>query len=787
MEFLKTYQLDIMLFLCGICFVLAVLTLFTSTLSARRRYIVARLHLYCLMLLAFERCAYIYRGDVSELGYWMVRISNFVVFASWLLLLHVLSLYLRDLLVNKCNVEKIPVRMWICEILFLLGIIVLIVSQYTGWLYTFSADNMYSRGDYLYVHYIISFAIAALQLSLIIQYRRKISHGIATALVLNTVIPILATLLQLKFYGISIGNMTIVGMAIFLYSCIIIDNNKAIDQAKQNEIEYYKQLNSKERAIFEQTAIALADAIDAKDSYTAGHSSRVAEYSRKIAELAGKTPEECDEIYYIALLHDVGKIGIPESIITKDGKLTDEEYKIIKEHSAIGAQILQDITEYPALAIGAHYHHERYDGKGYPEGLKGNDIPEIARIIAVADAYDAMTSFRSYRKPILQEIVREQFIMCSGTQFDPVFANLMLSLIDEDTAYIMKERSAEGEPKIKDELIVHEHRSNVSKGIHISQNTTYITFRVRPDKDGNTPEPSIVLFDSLDGHYYWEEKPVKELRYHEYCEIDVAGNIDVTDLRDYKIKTLRADDTGLDKDQFKIQAVKYKDHAQVVISERGRAIEVTLAMPDNVSFLYIGFTGKNCIIYDMSMSRSDKMINADFIPRIAPVVSFIDGPDGDIPSVQVDGYRTDFSEGIPVKDGMKVSFHTKSFPSARLIWHCPYAVLYSSDDGKITGANYREYAFMRIEGETWNSTSESKNWQEVDRTGFDGWDTWRQKNAEGYDCTISFELKGNRITAHTENFGISIKNHTEIDDFPDVVYVALTGDQVTLTDIRINV
>ena len=154
--------------------------------------------------------------------------------------------------------------------------------------------------------------------------------------------------------------------------------------------------------LFTQTATALVSAIDAKDKYTHGHSARVAEYSRKIAELAGKSSAECDEIYYVALLHDVGKIGVPEHIINKNGRLTDEEYAAIKGHSAMGAEILKDITVYPYLSIGAHFHHERFDGKGYPDGLKGTDIPEIARIISVADAYDAMTSSRSYREPIPQ-------------------------------------------------------------------------------------------------------------------------------------------------------------------------------------------------------------------------------------------------------------------------------------------------------------------------------------------------------------------------------------------------
>ena len=159
-----------------------------------------------------------------------------------------------------------------------------------------------------------------------------------------------------------------------------------------------------------------------------------------IAELVGKDVKERQNIYLAGLLHDVGKIGIPENIINKDSKLTDEEYAIIKTHPVIGNQILQKIKKNPDLSIGAHYHHERYDGRGYPEGLKGEEIPEIARIIAVADAYDAMTSKRSYRDILPQEVVRNEIVKGKGTQFDPAFAEIMLSLIDKDTEYSMKEK-----------------------------------------------------------------------------------------------------------------------------------------------------------------------------------------------------------------------------------------------------------------------------------------------------------------------------------------------------------
>ena len=175
---------------------------------------------------------------------------------------------------------------------------------------------------------------------------------------------------------------------------------------------------------------SLAQAIDAKDAYTNGHSGRVAEYARQIADRCGYSFSRQNEIYITGLLHDVGKIGVPDTIINKPGRLTPEEYEIIKTHPAIGEKILKSIRERPELAIGARWHHERYDGTGYPDGLSGNGIPEIARIIAVADAYDAMTSRRSYRDILPAEKVRAELENGKGSQFDPVFADIMLSIMD---------------------------------------------------------------------------------------------------------------------------------------------------------------------------------------------------------------------------------------------------------------------------------------------------------------------------------------------------------------------
>lgn len=188
-----------------------------------------------------------------------------------------------------------------------------------------------------------------------------------------------------------------------------------------------------------QIMLTLANTIDAKDKYTNGHSLRVAEYAREIARRAGKSEQEQEDIYYVGLLHDIGKIGIPNSIIQKTSGLTEEEYQTIKAHAEIGAEILDNMTEIPGLAVGAHWHHEHYDGSGYPEGLKTEEIPETARIIGVADAYDAMASKRSYRDVLPQNVVREEIAKGSGSQFDPKFAEIMLRMIDEDTEYRMRE------------------------------------------------------------------------------------------------------------------------------------------------------------------------------------------------------------------------------------------------------------------------------------------------------------------------------------------------------------
>ena len=180
-----------------------------------------------------------------------------------------------------------------------------------------------------------------------------------------------------------------------------------------------------------QTIQTLANAIDAKDPYTKGHSTRVSQYSVLIAEELGWDPDRISDLRYAALLHDIGKIGVPDSILNNPKRLTEVEYSIIKSHTTMGSDILRDRTMIRSAEDVARSHHERYDGRGYPMGLKGTDISEEARIVAIADAFDAMSSNRVYRKACDPEYIRHELEQGRGAQFDPEYAGIFLELLQE--------------------------------------------------------------------------------------------------------------------------------------------------------------------------------------------------------------------------------------------------------------------------------------------------------------------------------------------------------------------
>ena len=438
-EFMRANQYEIMFVLSGICAMVALFACITRYPSKTRKVAQITMALSAMTLLIAEVFGDIYMGVETAMGYWMVRIANFLVYFTTLMVIHAFDRYLMDMF--KVDLElPVPKRLRFTEYVVIVGEALVILSQFTGLYYTFDAANVYHRATFYPICYIFPLLALVLLCSVILRHRKKMRPEMWTMLLLFAAVPLLAALIQYFAYGIYITDMAIVGMVVVLYVFTLVDTNHTIEQAQKREVELLIANQEHTKKLFSETAVALVSAIDAKDTYTQGHSSRVADYSRMIAAASGKEDEECDDVYYAALLHDVGKIGIPDHIINKKGRLTPEEFDVIKSHPVVGSQILSKIRDFPYLAVAARHHHERFDGTGYPDGLKGQDIPELARIISVADSYDAMTSNRSYRRQLPQETVRAEIVRCSGTQFDPRFAQVMVQLIDQDADYAMRER-----------------------------------------------------------------------------------------------------------------------------------------------------------------------------------------------------------------------------------------------------------------------------------------------------------------------------------------------------------
>jgi HD-GYP domain-containing protein (c-di-GMP phosphodiesterase class II) len=185
-------------------------------------------------------------------------------------------------------------------------------------------------------------------------------------------------------------------------------------------------LKSDNKKISEQAARTILKALDAKDSYTFGHSMRVAYFSLVTGRELGLTGDDLSELELSAIFHDIGKIGTPDAVLNKPSRLSEDEFQVMKQHPEKTYEILQDFPHFEKIALNARFHHERFDGKGYPLGLKGEDIPVAARIILIADTFDAMTSTRPYRKGLPYEVAYSELIQFSGTQFDPKIVRMFI-------------------------------------------------------------------------------------------------------------------------------------------------------------------------------------------------------------------------------------------------------------------------------------------------------------------------------------------------------------------------
>jgi len=761
----------------------------TRFLSDSRKKVLILMELIAFFLLWFDRLAYIYAANPSHTGYIMVRVSNFFVFFMTSAIVFGFNIYLTDWLMHEGGMISAPKRLKFVQYVAIIGMLMAVISAFTGLYYYFDETNQYHRGQGFLIAYIIPVICPIIQYTVIRQNRKLFRKLIYTSLVLYIFVPIACGILQIFTYGISIVNMAMVLVSVFLYIFTYLDINDTVEHAHEIEIQNMQGENVKMQRLFGQTATAFVSAVEKKDDLVKGNSVRVAQYAKRVAELNGMDAEECEKVYYAALLHDVGLIGIPDSVIKNDADPGEKDYEIMRKKPVIGSEILSSILEYPYLGIGAHYSHERYNGTGYPEGLKGEDIPEIARIIAVADAYVTMTTKKRYREAKPDFVAREAFVKGSGEEFDPKFAEIMIKIIDEDSSKKMYQDSL----KVETELSCNEYREHVSCGIPVENDITRVYFECSPSKHDEEHEfsaPSIILFDSYDHRVHDNEKAIEAYQYLEYGEFWFDEHSISTAARKTEEKFVKKTDNPDVKSyhlRYEVIMCRYEDHLRLKMISPSYDKEVIVALPSGSKSTYIALTGEHCEISNISVEQTGSKVDPDDIPRIADEISYIDRMESDIKNIQIDRTRSASTSGIELKDRLKVIFHTMSLPGAGLVWHCPYLVLFYSDDGKVGGKNYREYALVKLYGENEGDSDFAHNSITVKRTDeFPGWDAWKEKNKEGMECEVVFKRKDNHITLITKNLGIEMENITTVTDGQDKVFVALTGDQVAITDIRIK-
>ncbi len=390
----------------------------------------------------------------------------------------------------------------------------------------------------------------------------------------------------------------------------------------RNDLE--TQLQEKTKQVESATLnsiMVVANTIDAKDAYTAGHSFRVAQCAEEIAKNLGWDENKRLNLHYVALLHDVGKIGVPDAILNKPLALTKEEFDVIRRHPVMGGEILKDIRMIPHVGEGALYHHERYDGRGYPTGLKGKTIPEFARIITIADTYDAMNSRRVYRDKLPREKIIAEFERCNGAQFDPEFGQVFINMLKN--GFSLDKMSGEEYANLTDESskllnkIITEFTMDIKEKAMMDSltglyNRSY--FKEKVEKIWDAGHTGALLMIDLDnfksindrfGHIMGDRvlRMLAETLREQTGEDDVIGRIGgdefilfYTDMTDHDDLAEKANNI-LDSMQRKLKEIKHQDITSVSIGialypEHGNKFEKIFKNTDHALY-YVKENGKN--------------------------------------------------------------------------------------------------------------------------------------------------------------------------------------------------
>ena len=389
-----------------------------------------KLVFFQLLTILFDVASAITISYGATVPLWLNIAINTLYFAASSLTFYTLHLFFISFGIKK----KIGVPLLVFSRIVLISFLALLVANIPSGIFFYFKNGAYQHGKLHYLCLVMPIVFWIECSGTFLLLKKRVSGQIMAVLLTLLFMSVAGPALQyLYFPKVLLTNFfSLISFNLGLFVLVSPDYSELTVKRKElNEL----QKNLEERAAIESEKIqkrdkqkellagqiidALAETIDVADANRSNHSENVAESSRKIANKMGLSKNEVQKVYYSAILHDIGIIGIPEEITGKQGNFTEEDFEQMKKHSEIGERILSKITEMPEIAANARSHHERFDGKGYPDGLAGAEIPLAARIIAVADAYDAMTHKRSYKKPLSAQEAKAELLAKAGSQFDP--------------------------------------------------------------------------------------------------------------------------------------------------------------------------------------------------------------------------------------------------------------------------------------------------------------------------------------------------------------------------------
>ena len=327
------------------------------------------------------------------------------------------------LYMDRIQNERYHIAYLLIEVASIINLAVIAVLNYTG----VAALSNTRLGSLILISLTLLMVVVTMSYDLFKRKDRSyifVAIGLAILALCGVIQLVMEQVLSLSVIS---GTFMSIGL-IFLVIFGLLQAVMKINKMNTDRDEAIEQVEHLSRSAME----ALAKTVDAKDRYTSGHSMRVAEVACLIAEELGWDEEQISELRFQGMMHDIGKIGVPDSVLNKPGRLNSIEFELVQSHTTVGSDILKNVTSIPGVEKAARHHHERFDGNGYPDHLKGEEIPINARIIGVADAYDAMNSDRVYRKALPKDVIRKEIVEGRGTQFDPFLVDVFIKLLDED-------------------------------------------------------------------------------------------------------------------------------------------------------------------------------------------------------------------------------------------------------------------------------------------------------------------------------------------------------------------